>query len=377
MADLPETMRKLTSEVTSDGVIELRLADVPVPTPRAGEVLIRVEAAPINPSDLALLLSVADVTQAKSAGTDEHPVVTMPLPPAAMGMLAGRIGQALDVGNEGAGTVVAAGDSDGHGLVGRRVAAAGGAMYADYQVVPVALCMPLPDGVSAREGASSFVNPMTALAMTEVMRRDGAKALVHTAAASNLGRMLQRICAADGIPLINVVRKPEQQAILKDIGADYALNSQDADFMKQLIAACSETQATLAFDAVGGGALAGQLLTAMEAAAAARMTSYSRYGSDTYKHVYIYGRLDLSPTVLPPSAGMSWGVGGFLLPQFLAGAGNDVRMRMAGRVMAELTTTFASSYTDEISLADTLDPDIMAKYNARRTGEKYLIDLTR
>lgn len=377
MADLPETMRKLTSEVTSDGVIELRLADVPVPTPRAGEVLIRVEAAPINPSDLALLLSVADVTQAKRSGTDEHPVVTMPLPPAAMGMLAGRIGQALDVGNEGAGTVVAAGDSDGHGLVGRRVAAAGGAMYADYQVVPVALCMPLPDGVSAREGASSFVNPMTALAMTEVMRRDGAKALVHTAAASNLGRMLQRICAADGIPLINVVRKPEQQAILKDIGADYALNSQDADFMKQLIAACSETQATLAFDAVGGGALAGQLLTAMEAAAAARMTSYSRYGSDTYKHVYIYGRLDLSPTVLPPSAGMSWGVGGFLLPQFLAGAGNDVRMRMAGRVMAELTTTFASSYTDEISLADTLDPDIMAKYNARRTGEKYLIDLTR
>ena len=375
MSDLPATMRKMTSEVKSNGTLEVRLSEVPMPKPGPGHVLVKVEAAPVNPSDLALLLSMADVSGAEVSGTDDLPVVTMPMPSFAMPMMKGRMDQAMPVGNEGAGTVVAAGDKDGEAMIGRRVAAAGGEMFSEYHVVPVALCMPLPDSASARDGASSFVNPMTSLAMTEVMKREKSKGLIHTAAASNLGQMLQRICAADGIPLVNIVRKPEQQASLKELGATHTLKSQDDDFMQQLVAACVETDATIAFDAVGGGNLAGQIVTAMEMAQAGKMTEYSRYGSDTQKHVYVYGRLDLSPTVIPPGAGMAWGVGGFLLPHFLASAGAETRMRMAGRVLSELTTTFASHYSDEITLAEALKPDVMAQYNARRTGEKFLITM--
>ncbi|MEM1381416.1 MAG: zinc-binding dehydrogenase [Pseudomonadota bacterium] len=373
MTDIPATMRKMTSTAKADGTLEVRLSEVPVPQPGPGQLLVKVEAAPINPSDLALLISLADVSKATVSGTDELPVVTMPIPEFAQPMMKGRLDKPMPVGNEGAGLVVAAGDDAGKTMIGRRIAAAGGEMFAEYHVVPAAMSMPLADDATARDGASSFVNPMTALSMTEVMKRDGSKGLIHTAAASNLGQMLQRICKADGIPLINIVRKPEQQAILNDLGAAYTFNSSDENFMAALVGACSETGATIAFDAIGGGALAGQLVTAMEMAAAAKMSEYSRYGSDTYKHVYIYGRLDLSPTILPPSVGMAWGVGGFLLPHFLASVGNEVRMKMVGRVMSELKTTFASHYTAELSLADALKPENILAYNARKTGEKYLI----
>ncbi|MEM9840287.1 MAG: zinc-binding dehydrogenase, partial [Pseudomonadota bacterium] len=348
MSDLPQSMRKMTSEVRADGVLEVRLSEVPVPTPGPGQLLVKVEAAPINPSDLALMISMADVSQAEVSGTDDLPVVSIPMPDFAMPMMQGRLGKPMPVGNEGAGTVVAAGDDMGKGMVGRRVAAAGGEMFSEYHVVPTAMSMPLAEDATARDGASSFVNPMTALSMTEVMKRDGSKGLVHTAAASNLGQMLQRICSADGIPLINIVRKSEQQEILNGLGAQYALNAKDDDFMKQLADACVKTGATVGFDAVGGGQLAGQIITAMEMAEGAKMTEYSRYGSDTYKHVYVYGRLDLSPTIVPPSVGMAWGVGGFLLPHFLASVDQEVRMRMVGRVMTELKTTFASHYTGEL-----------------------------
>lgn len=373
MADLPETMRQLTSEAKDNGTIEIRIRRVPVPTPKPGQLLIKVEATPINPSDLALLLGVADPSQADVSGSGDDKVVTMPLPEQAMRMMAGRVNKSMPVGNEGAGTVVAAGSDEGKGMVGRKVAAAGGEMYAEYRAVPMQLCMPLPEDATARDGASSFVNPMTSLAMTEVMKRDGAKALVHTAAASNLGQMLQRICKADGIPLINIVRKPEQQEILRDLGADYALNMNDDSFMGDLVEACAVTDATVGFDAVGGGDLAGRILTAMEAAQQRKLTEYSRYGSDVHKQVYVYGRLDLGEVRVPPSVGMAWGVGGFLLTNFLAEAGQETRMRMAGRVISELKTTFASHYTDEISLTDVLDPGIMKKYNAKATGTKFLI----
>ncbi|GGY46190.1 zinc-binding dehydrogenase [Parvularcula lutaonensis] len=373
MADVPAQMRRITTEAKKDGTIELKLETVPTPKPGPGQLLVRVEAAPINPSDLALLLGVADPAQAKVSGTDEEPVVTIPLPEMAVRMMAGRLGKPMPCGNEGAGTVVAAGSPEGEGLIGKLVAGAGGEMFAEYCLVPQALAMPLGEGVTAREGASSFVNPMTSLAMTEVMKRDGSKALVHTAAASNLGQMLQRICKADGIPLINIVRKPEQQKILRDLGADYALNLNDDDFLPQLIEACAETDATVGFDAVGGGDLAGKILTAMEMAQQRKLTEYSRYGSDTYKHVYIYGRLDLGEVRVPPSVGMCWGVGGFLLTHFLSSISPEDRMRMAYRVVSEIKTTFASHYTDEISLRDVLDPEIMAKYNAKATGTKFLI----
>ncbi|MEE4209087.1 MAG: zinc-binding dehydrogenase [Parvularcula sp.] len=370
MSDIPAKMTRLVSEATKEGQIVLRLEEVETPKPKAGEVLVKVEAAPINPSDLALLLSVADVGKAERRSENE---VHIPVPGWGQRMLEGRMGQPMPVGNEGAGTVVAAGDDQGQGLVGSRVAAAGGEMWAEYRAVPMSLIMPLPDGTDARDGASSFVNPMTALAMTEVMKRDGSPALIHTAAASNLGQMLQRICKADGIPLVNIVRKPEQQDILRDLGADYALNSEAPNFLSELTEACAKTGATIGFDAVGGGELAGRILTAMEAAQQRKMTEYSRYGSDVMKTVYVYGRLDLAPTVVPPSVGMAWCARGFLLPHFLAEAGGETRMRMAGRVLSELKTTFASHYTDEISLKDVLDPGVMAQYNARKTGEKFLI----
>lgn len=377
MTDIPTKMRRIVTEAKSGGTLEVRLDETDTPTPGPGQLLVKVEAAPINPSDLALLLGVADPSTATSIGSGDAPALSMPLPEIAMRMMAGRLDRAMPLGNEGSGVVVASGSPETEGMVGMRVAGAGGEMFAEYCLVPAALAMPLPEGTTAREGASSFVNPMTALSMTEVMKRDGSKGLVHTAAASNLGQMLQRICKADGIPLINIVRKPEQQAILKDLGADYALNLNDADFMPQLIAACAETDATIGFDAIGGGELAGKIVTAMEMAQQKKLTEYSRYGSDTMKHVYVYGRLDLSPVVVPPSVGMAWGVGGFLLTHFLGSISPEKRMQMAGRVVSELKTTFASHYTDEISLEEALDPAVMAKYNAKATGTKFLLTPTK
>jgi NADPH:quinone reductase-like Zn-dependent oxidoreductase len=371
MTDLPSTMKRIVSTATKDGTIDVAIEKTAVPSPKPGEVLIKVEAAPINPSDLALLLGVSDPSRATLA--DDGQSVSLPVPEAGRRLLEGRMGQAMPVGNEGAGTVVAAGDAVGEAMIGRRVAAAGGEMYAEYRAVPLAMCMPLPEDASAKDGASSFVNPMTALSMVEVMKRDGSPALVHTAGASNLGQMLAKVCKADGIPLIAIVRKPEQQALLKDLGVEHALNQKEQGFMKDLVGACMKTGATVAFDAVGGGPLAGQILTAMEAAQASRLTEYSRYGSSVHKQVYVYGRLDLSSTDVPPSVGMAWGVGGFLLPNFLATIPNEDRMRMAGRVMSELTTTFASHYTGEVSFEEMLKPDVIARYNAKETGTKYLL----
>ncbi|NNU15693.1 zinc-binding dehydrogenase [Parvularcula sp. ZS-1/3] len=370
MADIPATMRRIVSEAKSNGTLEVRIEEVPTPKPEAGQVLVKIEAAPINPSDLALLLSMTDASQAKSV---DATTTSLPIPDFAMRMLQGRMDEAMPVGNEGSGTVVAAGDAAGEGLVGKLVAAAGGDMFAEYRCVPVAMCMPMPEGVSARDAASSFVNPMTALSMTKVMKRDGSPALVHTAAASNLGQMLQRICKADGIPLINIVRKPEQRAILKDLGADYALNSEDGNFMADLVEACAETGAIIGFDAVGGGDLSGRIITAMEAAQSRKLTEYSRYGTSVHKQMYVYGRLDLGEVRVPPSVGMAWGVGGFLLTNFLATISPEERMGMAMRIATEIKTTFASDYTGEISLDDVLKPDVMAKYNAKATGTKYLI----
>jgi len=280
----------------------------------------------------------------------------------------------MPVGNEGCGLVVRAGASpEAQALMGKTVALIGGSMYAQYRALPAAMCMELPAGTAPADGASCFVNPLTALAFTEVMRSEGHTALAHTAAASNLGQMLVKICAADGIPLVNVVRSDAQVALLKGIGAKYVINSATESFADDLTAALVETGATLGFDATGGGKLAGQLLTAMEAAAVKRMTTYSRYGSDTFKQVYIYGALDLSPTILTRSFGFSWALSGFLLTPFMAKAGPEVVGRMRKRVVDELTTTFKSHYSHEISLTEALDPKILTAYAAKRTGDKYLI----
>jgi NADPH2:quinone reductase len=373
-ADLPENALQLRSLVTSQGTLELSLHDVPVPAPAANEVVVRVEASPINPSDLGLLTATADMTTATVAGTPERPVVTASLKDGSLGALSARVDQSLPVGNEGAGTVVAAGSSPAaQALLGKMVGVAGGAMYSQFRVVNAAACLVLPDGTPARDGASSFVNPLTALGMVETMRREGHSALVHTAAASNLGQMLVKLCLADGIPLVNIVRKPEQEELLRAIGAVHVCNSGSPSFESDLFEALKATSATLAFDATGGGTLASQILNGMEKAANTTGAEYSRYGSTVHKQLYIYGGLDTSPTILTRNFGMAWGIGGWLLTPFLQNAGAETIGRLRDRVAAELTTTFASTYTGEVSLAGMLQPDAFNAYNKRATGEKFLV----
>lgn len=374
MADSP-TMKQLRSTVRSDGTLELSLAEVAVPTPAADEVLVRVEASPINPSDLGLLFGGADMTKAEASGSDAAPVVTAPIPDAAMKAMAGRLDQSLPVGNEGAGVVVETGsDPVAQALEGKTVAILGGAMYAEYRAVKAAQCLVLPAGTTPREGASCFVNPLTALGMTETMRLENHSALVHTAAASNLGQMLNKLCLADGIPLVNIVRRQEQAQLLEGLGAKHVVDSSADSFLDDLTDALEQTGATLAFDAIGGGKLAGQILGCMEAAAVRSATEYSRYGSTVHKQVYIYGGLDRGPTILERNFGMAWGVGGWLLPPFLARIGQDAAQRLRERVASEITTTFASHYTREVSLAEALSLEAIGTYGRQATGEKYLIN---
>ena len=371
---LPATFKQMTSTVSSDGKLTMALRDVPMPTPTADQVVVRIEATPINPSDHGVMFGWSSMDAASSAGEGDDIVLTAPVSKHGMAVMKARIGQDLPVGNEGAGTVVAAGDSDyAQSLMGKTVAVMGGGMYAQYRCVPAMMCMPLMEGHTAKDGASSFVNPLTALSFLETMRQEGHTAIVHTAAASNLGQMLNKICQADGVDLVNIVRRQEQADILKGLGAKYIVNSSADSFMDDLTNAIHETGATLAFDATGGGALADNILTAMEKAAARTPGAYSIYGSIKHKQVYLYGGLDTSPTVLNRSYGFAWGVGAWLLPNFLAKCDPEVGVRLRARVAKELTTTFASYYTDEISLAEALDAKTVAKYNAKATGSKFLI----
>ena len=356
MNSLPTTMRQIRSLVTPDGMLELSIASVEMPQPQPHEVLVRIGAAPINPSDLGLLLATADLESATVSGTSDNPVVTATIPPQTLRGLAGRSGQSMPVGNEGAGVVVAAGSSEeAQALMGRTVAIIGGATYAEYRCVPAMLCLVLPDGTDPARGASCFVNPLTALGMVETMKMEGHTGLVHTAAASNLGQMLQRICLADGVPLVNIVRRTGQEVLLRGIGATHVCDSTSPTFMEDLTSALVDTGATLAFDAIGGGRQVGQILACMEAAANAMATEYSRYGSTVHKQAYIYGGLDRGPTEFNRNFGMAWGIGGWLLTPFLGKIGLDGVQRLRARVVAELTTTFASHYTDEVSLSGALD----------------------
>lgn len=374
MTDLPETNLTMLALAKPEGELEVYFERRPMPDPKPHEVLVKVLTTPINPSDLGLLFGGADMTSARAGTRDGLPMITADIPPPGMRAMASRIGDALPIGNEGCGIVVKAGASpEAQALMGKTVAMLGGEMYAEYRCLPVQMTMPLPDGTDPVDGASCFVNPLTSLAFTETMRMEGHSAIVHTAAASNLGQMLVKICAKDNIPLVNIVRSAAQVELLKGIGATHIVNSSDDDFVDQLVAAITETGATIGFDAIGGGKLAGQILAAMEAAAVKRMTSYSRYGSDTFKQVYIYGALDLGPTLLNRSFGFSWSLSGFLLTPFLQKAGMETAMRMRQRVVDELTTTFKSHYSHQISLADALNLDVAHAYNAKRTGEKYLI----
>jgi NADPH:quinone reductase-like Zn-dependent oxidoreductase len=370
-----KTGLQLRSLLKNSGELELSLANVPTPEPADDEIVVRVEASPINPSDLGLLIGPAEMSTAKVSGTKESPVVTAKVPEAAVKAMAARLDESMPVGNEGAGVVIKTGSSEAaRALMGKTVGMIGGAMYAQYRVLKARDVLELPAGTTAAEGASCFVNPLTALGMTETMRREGHKALVHTAAASNLGQMLNKICLKDGIALVNIVRSKEQADILHKIGAKHVVDSTAPDFMDDLTNALVETGATIAFDAIGGGKLAGQILTCMEIAANKTAKVFSRYGSSVYKQVYIYGSLDPRPVELNRAFGMAWGVGGWLLFPFLMKIGQADGAKLRARVVAELKTTFASHYTQVVSLQEALQLSNIAVYNKRATGEKFLIN---
>ena len=365
---------ELTSTISEDNKLEVALREIEIPQPGENQVVIRVEAAPINPSDLGVMFSAADMTTASQSGSADRPVIRADFPAKFMGAVKKRVGKSIPVGNEGAGTVVAAGSSDAaQSLMGKTVAFIGGGSYRKYLCANVQSCLELEPGTTAVEGASSFVNPLTSLAMVETMRAEGHKAIVHAAAASNLGQMLNRICIADGIDLVNIVRKPEQEALLRDQGAKYVVNSSSDSFMADLTQALIDTGATVAFDPIGGGRLASDILTCMEAAVSRDMTEYSVYGSDIYKQVYIYGGLDRGPITLNRNFGFAWGVNGFLLFNALGKLGKETNIAMRKRVAAEIKTTFASHYTHEVSLAGALQLDAISAYSKLATGEKFLI----
>ena len=375
---LPTGALQLRSLVRRSGELEVSLHSVPVPEPGADEVLVRIEATPINPSDLGLLFGPADMSTMQVSGPPDRPVLSARIPDKFMKAMAARADESMPVGNEGAGTVVKAGSSPAaQALLGKKVAIIGGAMYAQYRCMAASQCLVLPTDATAADGASCFVNPLTALGMVETMKREGHIALVHTAAASNLGQMLNRICLKDGIALVNIVRKPEQALMLRELGAKHVCDLSSPKFTDELTDALAQTGATIAFDAIGGGKLAGQILSCMEAAINRKAKEYSRYGSAVHKQVYLYGTLDTGPTELVRNFGMAWGMGGWLLFPFLQKIGPAAGKALRERVAAELKTTFASRYTRTVSLAEALSPEAIAVYGARATGAKFLIDPSR
>ena len=363
---------QLQSTVNADGVLTLDVAESQWENPGAGEVIVRIEASPLNPSDLANIIGPADLSTLVSGHSGAGASLTARIPDAAMGGMQTRIGQPLIGGNEGAGTVVAAGPGAEH-LLGKLVGVFGGRMYAQYRTLPMTDCVALPEGASAAQGAAMFINPLTALCFVETMKAEGHSAIVHFAAASSLGQMLNRICIKDGIPLVNVVRNAEQVALLRSAGAEHVLDSSGPDSMPKLTDAVEATGATLAFDPIGGGRQVAQVLEAMEKGALRKMTSYDRYGSGKFKQVYIYGMLDTSPIVMDSWVGYAWSAGGWLFTYALAKLGADGAAKLKQRVADELTTTFANSYANELTFETMLQPDNVRAFMRRSTGGKYLL----
>jgi len=370
---MPSTTLEIRSRISREGELKLWLEEVPLPRPRPNEFVVRVEAAPLNPSDQILMLGSVDLTSLRASGTVNRPIIEGRVPPERLAVMSGRLDRALSVGNEGAGTVIAAG-SEATSLIGRVVAIrATTGSYAKHQIVEAADCLVLPEGLSARDGAAAFINPLTALGMVETMRREGHSALIHTAAASNLGQMLVRLCRKDGVPLVNIVRSAEQVTLLRDLGAEYVVDSSAPDFVNALVVAIETTGATLAFDAIGGGTMASTVLSAMEAVQIRKLATYSRYGSPVHKQIYIYGVLDPRPKVLDGQFGTAWSVGGWLMSWFYNKIGTADAARLRQRVADELRTTFASRFTAELSLQEALSLQAILAYSRRATGAKYLI----
>jgi len=371
----PTSMIQIQSAAQNDEVLDVRIVDTGMPTLRDSDVLVRIEAAPINPSDLGLLFGPADMDNAQYSSDPGSPSIKAPIPSHLMSGIEGRIGENLPVGNEGAGIVVSAGESEeAQALIGKVVGFSGGGAYSEYKAVRANQCIAMPDGTSPAQSASCFVNPMTVLGFVGTMRREGHSAIVHTAAASNLGQMLQKVAIEESFDLVNIVRSKEQEDILRNIGATFVCNSSSETFLSELTEALVTTGATLGFDATGGGRLASDILACMERAAVSQDASFSRYGSTVHKQVYIYGGLDRNVTTLNRSFGMAWGIGGWLLTPYIQIAGAEELQKMRERVSSSITTTFASSYTREVSLTEALSKAAVDEYRKQATGQKFLIN---
>ncbi len=363
--------KQVFSTISKDGQLTLEIIDGDIPTPGPDDVVVKMEAAPINPSDMFPMFGTANMEKAEN----KNGKLTAPVPQNMLGAVRARLDQTLPIGNEGAGTVIAAGDGDmAKALDGKRVGVmANGAAYAQYVRVPAVNCLPHKDTTTPLQAASSFVNPMTALCFLETLRLEKHKAIIHTAAASNLGQMLVKLCKNENVPLLNIVRSGEQAALLKSLGGEHIVDSSGDDFFDRLTEAIDATGATLGFDAIGGGLMANTILTAMERSLSKSASGLNTYGSIEMKQVYIYGGLDMMPTTLNRGYGMSWGVGGWLMPYWLARIGMERVIELRQKVADEITTTFASAYTAEMSLAEALDPKMIARYLPKKTGEKYII----
>ncbi|MCO4773928.1 MAG: NADH oxidase [Deltaproteobacteria bacterium] len=375
MTSLP---RQLFTTMTEDHELVLTVEPLTVDDPGPDEIVVAVQATPINPSDLGLLVGPADLSTARRTEVDGHPALVASLHAAGRRFVAGRLGQKLSAGNEGAGLVVAAGASDAaQSLLGRTVTAVGGAMYRTHRVVKARRALPLPQGAAAAEGASLFVNPMTVQAFLTTMRAEGHTGIVHTAAASNLGQMLAKHCGKEGVPLVAIVRRASQRELLEKLGVPYVVDSSMDSFFKDLVAALVASEATLCFDAVGGGDLANTVLTAMEVALRTRGVRADIYGTPVLKQVYQYGRLDVGPTKLTPAYGMYWGVGGWLLTPRLHGLGRERTLEMQKYAIEERNGIFASEYARTVSLDDLLDPDTLRAIHRKGTNAKVLVDPSR
>ena len=362
--------KQLKSKISAEGLLTISIDEEEIPEPKDGEVLIKVQATPINPSDLGLLVGPADITSINEI--EKGKKVEMRVPENLIRSVSARFDQNLPVGNEGAGLVESAGKG-AEDLIGKTVGLAGGAMYSEYRCVSANNCLVMNEGTTAEQAASCFVNPLTALGMVETMKMENHKGLVHTAAASNLGQMLIKICLSENVPLVNIVRKDEHVELLRSLGAEHVCNSSSDSFMEDLVNSLIETGATLGFDATGGGKLASQILTAMEIAANKSATEYSRYGSDQFKQVYIYGGLDRNPTTLTRSFGFSWGLGGWLLTPFIGKIGMERFGELRQKVADEIDTTFQSKYSKIVSLEEALYKENIQAYTKQATGDKYLI----
>ncbi|MCH1568874.1 MAG: zinc-binding dehydrogenase [Alphaproteobacteria bacterium] len=364
--------RQIVSTATAKGELVLSIIENDMPTPNDDEVVVEMEAAPINPSDMFPLLGFADYSKGKLVTEGNEQKMIAPVPEQFVDAMRARLDQTLPVGNEGAGRVIAAGANAKH-LEGKLVSLVTGQCYQQFVKAPAFMCLPHKDDTTANEAASSYVNPLTALGFIETLKAEGHKAMVHTAAASNLGQMVLKLCQQEGIDIICVIRSDEQAKILKDLGAKYIVDSTADDFNAQLVDAMADTEATLGFDAIGAGDMADTLLSSMERALSRNASGLNTYGSDQHKQVYIYGRLAQGAVTLGQSYGMHWGLGGWLLTPFLQKAGLEKLAEMQTRVADEIKTTFASHITDELTLSEAIDPENIARYMPKKTGEKYLI----